>query len=300
MLLNGAKALLALMNSLGPRLGLVLARCVVFVSRLFIPRLDSSVRRNLEIVFPDKSLAEREGIRKGSYNVLARNLLDFAAAPKLSIERVAEVCEGAEEVAEQVNCVMQQHAVGAMFLLPHFGSFELISQFWALLYGPTAILARPFHQKRFGSWWTERRTAHGNRIFDRTGGFASTVHALERGENVALLFDQNVKAQHAVFVDLLGIPAAIARTYGLVAIRTKCPIFFAALAQLPGGKYRMFAKQLNNPYAEAISTTEKIERLSREANMCLEQLIQKYPEQWFWIHRRFKTRPPGQAETLYV
>ena len=299
-LLNSARLLFVLMNSLGRRFGLGLARQIVSVSRLLIPRLDSSVRRNLEIVFPLKTTAEREKIRLNSYGVLARNLLEFATVGDLNVEEVKAVCDGAEEAAAEVKRIMRRHSSGAMFLIPHFGSFELISQFWALLYGPTAILARAFHQRRFGTWWTKRRIMHGNRIFDRSGGFLSTVRALNRGENVALLFDQNVRPQHAVFVDLLGIPASIARTYGLAAIRTKCPIFFAALIQLPGGRYRLVAKQLRNPHADPISTAEKIERVSREANICLERLIEEYPEQWFWIHRRFKTRPPGEPETLYA
>lgn len=298
-LLGFAKILVSLMSALGPKLGFTLAHGIVLLVKAVIPRLDSSVTKNLRLVFPEKSDTEREEIRKSSYKVLARNLLDFAVVPKLDKEQVTAICEGAEEAAERVTSVAKDHNVGAMFLIPHFGSFELISQIWALLYGPTAILARSFHQKRFGAWWTERRMTHGNRIFDRNGGFQNTIRALLAGENVALLFDQNVRPQHAVFVDLLGIPASIAKTYGLAAIRTNCPIFFAALIQLPGGKYRLVAKELKNPRSLVASTAEKIQQLSREANICLEQLIREYPEQWFWVHRRFKTRPPGIPENLY-
>lgn len=280
-----------------PYLSQPLSYLIVRIVLLFFKGSKKTARKNLEIVFPNKTFTDRESIRKSSLLASARNLLDFARienVDKKEVARIADLSEGLEAVCNETG------ELGCLFLIPHFGSFELLAHVWALGYKPSAILARAFKLPKLSAWWKAKREISGNRIFDRQGGFKEIIHSINSGWNVSVLFDQNIKRNHAIFVNLFGLKASCTKSVGIAAIRTGCSVYFAALAQLPNGKYKLHSKKLHNPINNNdLSSDEKITLLIQQANHCLEDLVRQYPEQWFWIHRRFKTRPKGEPENIY-
>src|SRR5262249_20426541 len=139
----------------------------------------------------------------------------------------------------------------------------------------------------------------GNRVFTREGGFREIASRLRAGEDVLMVMDQNVRAHHAVFASFFGRPAATTKAAGLAALRTGAPVFFAAAAETSSDRYKMLFAEF--PAADSFpgGTDEKIFHLTEAVHREFKKPIRSYPESWFWIHRRFKTKPFGQVEDSY-
>jgi len=181
----------------------------------------------------------------------------------------------------------------------HYGCFELTVQYHCQHDRPVQILARGFGIARLDEWWNKRRQLLGNEVFFRQGGYQAMVRSLAAGKDVGVLFDQNVKANHAVFVDFFGIRTSMTKSVALAALRTGAPIVFIAAAWLGENRHRLFFAEIKTDFPESMPTDEKVQRISQALNSQAETIIKLHPEQWFWIHRRFKTRPTGELENLY-
>ncbi len=114
-----------------------------------------------------------------------------------------------------------------------------------------------------------------------------------------MLFDQNVKVNHAVFSEFFGIEAATTKSVAIVALRTGAPILLSTCAIIGRNKYKLYAFKIHNPIDEEGTQQQKISSITRELHQRVEEVIRLHPEQWMWIHRRYKTRPPGEKENLY-
>ena len=255
--------------------------------------------RNIQFVFPDKSEAEQLEIFKKSRDVLANNILGFARIPTLNKERVAKMCDYQHAIEKMDKLRQKSNGVGMLIPTIHFDAFEYFIQIHALSYRPVSILARGFNLPRFDKWWRSRREQFGNDIFDRAGGFKEISKRLRKGEDVVVLCDQNVKKNHAVFVDFFGIPAATAKTVAVTSLRTGAPILFGCPLEVSPGKFVVTAEEIPHPSKEEGSSDEKVAKCTAHMHRAFERQILKRPEAWFWIHRRWKTRPAGEVENFY-
>ncbi len=281
-----------------------LARGIVLILRVLMPRITGVGRRNLELVFPEKTRAERERILFSSMNILADNLLTFARVQTLTREKALEMYPNWGEWAallQKTRLRMQEKgtATGIIIATIHFGCTEQVVVAHSLLDRPFSVLARGFAMPLIDKYWTARRAKFGNRVFWRAGGYKEIERRIREGDDVGVLFDQNIKANHATFVSLFGIKAATTKSIGLAALRTGCPILFATSYETAPGRYHIFCREVMNPIDEPGSIEEKVDSIVRELHGLIEEVVRLRPDHWFWIHRRFKTRPPGEPEDLY-
>ena len=119
---------------------------------------------------------------------------------------------------------------------------------------------------------------------------------------MALLFDQNVRLGHAVFVDFFGVKAATTKAVALAALRNGAPLIVSSIAYLGQDRYRLDAVECDLKAIledNALSTDDKVFRITQIATSHFEKMVREFPEGWFWLHRRWKTRPEGQPEDLY-
>lgn len=300
LLLGLVRTLFLALEVLPDTLARKLARFYVSILFLFMPRLAGVARRNLSVVFPDKAEDEREAILEESKSVLAENLFGFSRIPRLNQEKAELLCEE----YEHANAAMEDlytHKEGLGVLLPtiHFGSFELFIQVHALRHKPVSILARGFGLPRLDRWWNARREMHGNQLFARSGGFKEIVRRLKNGEDVVVLCDQNVKQNHAMFVDFFGHPAATTKAVALAAHRTGARILFGSPLKNGEGTFAVTAEKILHPDEVEGDTEEKLHACMEDLHRAFERQILRRPEGWFWIHRRWKTRPPGEPENFY-
>jgi len=251
--------------------------------------------RNLDIAFPDLPHAERERILRGCFENLARLLVEFTHFPELNKNNVYRfvVHDGLENYLEALR-----RGRGVIFMTAHFGAWEL-SSFAHALYGyPLRFVVRPIDNARVENLISKYRTLSGNIPIGRRSAALEILKALRHNEAVGILFDQNTTRSEGVFAEFFGVPAATTPSIALFALRT-------GAAVVPGfliwdeslGKHRL---RLDAP-VELIDTGDldhDVLENTRAFNKILESYIRKYPDQWLWIHRRWKTRPEGE-ESLY-
>jgi KDO2-lipid IV(A) lauroyltransferase len=268
------------------------------VAFVVIPRLKRTALRNLQIAFPERDDAWRRMILRKNAVEMGRLLADTVRLSSLDAAWAREHVEipALERYKEALG------EAGVLIATGHLGSFELLGHAIGLQGYPLSAVARRFKSRRLDAWWQGLREARGNKIIDRNGAFKEVVKTISSGRSAALLIDQNVKINHAVFVDWFSKPAATTRAFALAALKTRAPVFVAAMIYCGSDRYRVEAVQCDFEGLyddQGLSDDEKILRITQEFSQLYCEMIRKFPEGWFWIHRRWKTRPEGEGENVY-
>ncbi len=271
------------------------------VAFALIPRLRRTIDQNLRIAFPDKDDAWRRDIRGKNATEMGRLLADTVRMPSLT---PAWAESHVEIPALEAYRARLDHSPprGVLIATGHLGSFELLGHAIGLRGLPLAAVARKFQSRRFDRWWTGLREAGGNKIIDRRGAFKEVVSCISSGTSAAILFDQNVTRNHAVFVDWFGLPAATTRSVALAALRTGAPIFVASIRYSGDERYHVDAAECfyEDVYRdEGMSNDEKVLVITQRLADRYCEMIRKFPEGWFWMHRRWKTRPVPEGAKVY-
>jgi Kdo2-lipid IVA lauroyltransferase/acyltransferase len=254
-------------------------------------RLRQVGMRNLDLAFPAKSRKEKKRILRRLFINLGRQLAEFTLFPRYTKDNVSRsvVYEGFENFANA-----QARGKGVVFLTAHFGGWEL-SSFAHSLYGhPMNIVVRPLDNPLLDAMVVGYRGMHGNRTFSKQDYARGLLKALKNGEVIGILMDTNMTPPQGAFVQFFGVPACTATGIARVALHTDAavvPAFCVWDKKL--GKYKICFEpaieliRTGNDEADAITNTA---RFTNE----IERYVGKYPEQWLWVHRRWKTRPPGE------
>ncbi len=251
--------------------------------------------QNLQTAFPNLSNNERKRILHGSFQNLGRLLVEFTHFPELNKTNISQVVihDGLENYLEGLR-----RGRGVIFMTAHFGAWEL-SSFAHAVYGyPLKFLVRPIDNPRVEKLISDHRTSSGNVPIERRSAARDVLKALRRNEAVGILFDQNTTRSEGVFAEFFGIPAATTPSIALFALRTGAAVVPGFLIWDEGlGKHRLRL----DPPVELIDSGDldrDIVENTKLFNKILEGYIRKHPDQWLWIHRRWKTRPEGQP-SLY-
>jgi len=254
-------------------------------------RLRQVGMRNLELAFPEKSGREHAQILRGEFTSLGRQLAEVCKFPQYSIENIDEIVvyDGFENYERALA-----RGKGVLFLTGHIGGWEL-SAFTHSLHGhPVHIVMRPMDNVYLDRLIRRYRTLHGNKTVDKDDFVRGLLAAMKQGETVGILMDTNMTPPQGVFVDFFGIPACTATGLARIALRTDAALVPGFTLWDPGlGKYRLrFDPALelirtNDIEADVIANTQLFTKV-------IEDYVRRYPEQWLWVHRRWKTRPAGQ------
>jgi Kdo2-lipid IVA lauroyltransferase/acyltransferase len=251
--------------------------------------------RNLQMAFPELSRSARKEILRGSFENLGRLLVEFTHLPELNKGNICRfvVHDGLENYLEGLR-----RGRGVIFMTAHFGAWEL-SSFAHAVYGyPLRFVVRPIDNPRVERLISTYRTRSGNIPIERRSAARDILKALRQNEAVGILFDQNTTRSEGVFAEFFGIPAATTPALALFALRTGAavvPGFLIWDASLRKHRLRL------DPPVQLIETgnlDHDVLENTKIFNKILEAYIRAYPDQWLWIHRRWKTRPEGEA-SLY-
>jgi KDO2-lipid IV(A) lauroyltransferase len=247
--------------------------------------------RNLEMVFPEKSIAERERILRGVFTSLGRQLAELCQFPKYTKENVDEVVvyDGLENYERAYA-----RGKGVLFLTAHFGGWEL-SAFAHSLHGHWLnVVMRPMDNEYLDRLLQRYRTMHGNKTVAKDDFVRGLLAAMKAGETVGILMDTNMTPPQGIFVDFFGIPACTAGGLARIALRTDAAVVPGFTIWDPTlGKYRLrfdpalVVIRTGNLEADIAANTQLFTKV-------IEDYVRKYPDQWLWVHRRWKTRPEGQ------
>jgi KDO2-lipid IV(A) lauroyltransferase len=173
----------------------------------------------------------------------------------------------------------------------HFGNWELQAVASVPLVGHISMIARPLDNPALDRRLVRLRTAGGNTVFYKQKAIARVLTALREGDIVAILIDQNVQAKDGIFVSFFGRPACTTTVAAAIALKTRCAIVPVHCILQPGGRYRM----VYGPPVEWAGTgrrDEDVAALTQHLTKVIEDWVRENPEQWLWLHRRWKTMPP--------
>lgn len=293
------RSTLELLAILPDRLSELIILQLIKLILCFDKRFKKAGKINLQTIFPDKTDKEHSKIFQKSLKVLARNISTFAKLDRYSLEDLEKMFD-LSELSCAINTVKEKNGENSGMIFPtlHYGCFELFVQAHNRVSGQNVcILARGFGIDKLDKWWDSKRERFGNKVFSRKGAYKHVEANLKKGRAVAILFDQNVKRNHAVFSNFFGTQAATTKTVSLAAIRTRAPVILTVSAEVERNKYKVYAKIINPPSSG--TNEQRILEHTNSLHRYSEELIRKHPEQWFWIHRRFKTRPSGEIENFY-
>ena len=267
-----------------------LARAAV---RLFLdwplPKLRRTAERNLTLALPELSAAERRHIIDRVFASIARMVVTFAHFPRLRRENLDRWirCEGAEHFEAALR-----EGRGVLFATAHLGNWELSAFAHGLLTGPMNVIVRPLDNPLIDAMVERRRGLSGNRIAAKRDFARTILKALAANEAVGILIDQNASLETGVFVDFFGTAACAGSGFAKIAARS-------GAAVIPGfalwsDRERRYVLRFYPP----VAVTGDAARDTQTLHTRLEEVIRAYPDQWLWLHRRWKTRPPGEP-SLY-
>lgn len=246
------------------------------------------VDRNLARAFPGADARWRRRTAAACYRHVGRQAVILLRLARLGPEAVRERTEirGLEPVQAALA-----RGRGVVFATGHHGNWELGGASVTVRGIPLAVVARRQKNPLFDAHIRRTRERLGMRVIYREDALREGLRTLRKGGAVALVADQNARAG-AEFVDFFGVPAATARGPALLAVRTGALFIAAAAFGLPDdpGRYRVEFRSL--PLPDTGDPEEDVRRLTRAYMAALEEMIREAPEQYFWLHRRWKTRPP--------
>jgi Kdo2-lipid IVA lauroyltransferase/acyltransferase len=274
------------------RLARFLGAVVGGLAFLLVPRLRRVGLRNLELALPDKSQAERARILRTLYRNLGWHLAEFCQMPRYNRDNTRSFLryEGLERYIEA-----RDRQQGVLILTGHLGAWELSSFYHSLMGYPMSMVIRRLDNPKVDRLVNTIRCLHGNRVVHKDDFARGLLTAMRNGETVGILMDTNMTPPQGVFVDFFGRMACTASGMARVALKT-------GAAVLPGfllweEAERKYVLHFGEPLELTRTGDDEADVVENTAlfTRTIEAYIRRYPEQWLWVHRRWKTRPEGDA-----
>ncbi len=273
-----------------------IVRSVLFVA----PKYRNIGILNLTRAFPEKSEAWRSSVMRECSRSFAKLIVDLLRLPSIGLKQANELFEFPFRARLDQ---LRRDNIPVIYATGHLGSFEMLAHYLCVIGHPLSFVARKFRPEGLDQWWTEKREAHGNKVIARSGALKGVLRQLKRKQDIAVLFDQNVTRDHAVFVPWFGNPAATIKLIGLAALRTQGVVLVISMESLPSQRYKIHVVECDfrDIYDdERMSSEEKVLRITTKVSSEYEGMIRKNPGAWFWLHRRWKTTPEDSSETFYA
>ena len=261
-----------------------LARGCTGLLDLALPRLRRVAMANLAMALPELDRCEHSRIADGVFRSIARLLVAFARFPQIDAANIGDWIryEGFEHFE-----AARERGRGVLFATAHLGNWELSAFAHALMAAPMYVVVRPLDNPKIDALVERRRTLSGNRLISKREYARGILKALRENQAVGILVDQNAALEDGAFVDFFGVPACAGTGFAKLAAHSGAAVIPGFALWLP--EERKYVLRFYPP----VEITGDAERDTRELHRQLEAVIRAYPDQWLWIHRRWKTRPPN-------
>ena len=269
----------ALPHAASRRLGAALGAAAGALDR----RRRRIARDNLAQALPELAAGERERIVGACFRHFGSAFCDALSAARFD---APELCrrvtwEGFEHLLDA-----ERAGRGVIVLAAHFGNWEVVPAALGATHGPMAAVGRPVDNPRIDRLVQRLRTRFGNRSLAKRGAVREMFRVLAQGGRLGLLIDQRVRPEEAIDVPFFGRPALTSPIVARLALKTGAPVAPVAAYQEPGGRYRIaFAPPLWPEGRDDAATTFAFTRRCLAAS---ESVIRRHPEQWLWLHNRWK------------
>lgn len=246
---------------------------------------------NLTHAFPEKSTAEIKTIARRSYENFGKMMLEYLRLPSLSAAALQQRISFA--MPREQNPYEQALALGkgAICMTGHFGNWEYMGALVAQMQYPMVYLYQEQNNPYVDGLIRDIRTKMNMPSIPRGAALRGILKALREKKFVAILADQDA-GRNGIFVDFLGRPASTAQGPAAFVLKTQAPIVFCVAIREPRGHHRVEAELLTFDFSKNAATSEedKLHQITAAWTKVLEKYIRQYPDHWFWMHRRWKTK----------
>ncbi|MGH7855413.1 MAG: lysophospholipid acyltransferase family protein [Candidatus Binatia bacterium] len=246
---------------------------------------------NLKMAFPEMGRRERRRLLRDSIGNLGRHLGEFSRFSTVTPETLRETfdCEGLDKLD-----AARALGRGVIIITGHLGAWEMISFALSAFGYPFNFLVRRIDNPAIERLIENTRTRFGNRTIDKRGAARSMLKTLRTGGTLGLLVDINVVRDEGIFVDFFGVPASTTFIAAKLALRTGAAVvpIFAPWED----RRQRFVMHIGAPLTIQRSGDEEedIRQLTSRFTKTVEDYVRRYPDQWLWIHKRWRTRPLGE------
>jgi KDO2-lipid IV(A) lauroyltransferase len=251
--------------------------------------------RNLELAFPEMNSLDREATLRSEYRNLGFLLAEFCKMPDYTAEEASRFIryEGLENFL-----AARERGKGVLVLTGHLGAWELSSFYHSLMGMPMGMVIRRLDNPLVDAFVNRIRCLHGNRVIHKDDFARGLIASMRAGETVGILMDTNMTPPQGVFVPFFGVLACTASGMARIAAKTGAAVVPGFLLwEQNEQKYVLhFGEEL--PVVRTGDAEQDALANTASFTSAIEGYIRRYPEQWLWLHRRWKTRPPGE-EGIY-
>ncbi len=248
---------------------------------------------NLTTAFPALSATDRRQLCRRSYQHLG----------VMAVELMRMLAEPVGELLARITVEGREHLEAAMgsagralLLTAHLGNWELLPFAHRLTRYPLTVVARPLDSALVNRLTTRLRAKSGVELIDKRDAARPVLAALRRGRLVGILLDQNASRREGLFVPFFGRLASTSRSVALLAVRTATPVLPVFIRREPDGRHCVRIEP-SLVASGALGVDEAILDLTARCNQAIEAAIRTAPEQWLWVHDRWRTRPVGERRS---
>jgi KDO2-lipid IV(A) lauroyltransferase len=262
-----------------------LSNVVAKLLDLLVPRLRRIALKNLTMA----GYSNPNQIADGIFVSVSRLLRTFARMPRLTPQNISTLIryDGLDNFKSALA-----RGKGVLVATAHLGNWELSAFAHAWMTAPMHIVVRPIDNPRIDALVERYRGLSGNHIIEKKDAARGILKALKSGDAVGILIDQNSTLDQGVFIDFFGVKACAGTAFAKLA-------YHSGAAVVPG--FALWSEQEQRyilRFYPEIPMSGDVGEDTQRVHAQLESVIRQYPDQWLWIHRRWKTRPPGEP-SLY-
>jgi Kdo2-lipid IVA lauroyltransferase/acyltransferase len=275
-------------RSLARAVGLVIATLAYRV----LGRLRKVGLRNLQLAFPEMTASEREAVLRSEYRNLGLLLAEFCKMPGYTPESASRFIryEGLENYLRA-----RDRGKGVLVLTGHLGAWELSSFYHSLMGMPMGMVIRRLDNPLVDEFVNNIRCLHGNRVIHKDDFARGLIASMRAGETVGILMDTNMTPPQGVFVPFFGVEACTASGMARIAAKTGAAVVPGFL--LWEESERRYVLHFGEELTVVHTGDSEQDAIVNTATFtaAIESYVRRYPEQWLWVHRRWKTRPAGET-----
>lgn len=248
--------------------------------------------KNLADCLKDRTPAQRSGIARSVYRNLGYSAVEFIRSDRYGKEPLNRYFrftnyESFERAREKGR--------GVVLLTAHCGSWEIMAMSQALKGHPFGVVVRPLDNPYLDRAITAIRSMYGNTMINKRRGMRQVLQTLSEGRAVGILLDQNVTRSEGVFVDFFGRPACTNKGLAALALKTKAPVVPAFIRRTGFDTHEIVLGD-ELPLVETGDRDADVMANTQMYTKVIEDFVRKYPDQWFWMHMRWKTRPKENTD----
>jgi len=267
---------------------------ILLMVPIVLPKLRKVGLTNLTLAFPERTEEERRQILRGTFENLGRVLGELTQFHKYDRERLSELIDFQLDETSRDLYELQRNGQGVLITTGHMGNWEMLVLGFAALYEPISFLARPLDNPLLEEMLNVHRTRYGNNPISKRNSVMLAAKILSEGGILGVLSDVNVQKKDGVFVPFFGKLACTTAGPALLAIRSDALIYPTfCVWEKEIGRYRFVHGAVLKP-SNTGDRKQDVIATTAEYTAEIEKIIRQYPDQWMWIHKRWKTRPDGE------